>query len=86
MRAVYCGGRGGATRGPVDHGVFLCKVVAARWPRRRGRVPCRRCARVWFQGMSVCLVACPLYRVRMLGPAYEGAEGWGAWPAENRYC
>ena len=86
MRALCCGGRGGAARSPVDRGVFLRRVVVAWWSGRRGSVPFRRCARVWFRGMSICLVGCPRCCVRMLGPAYEGAEGLGAWPVENRNC
>ena len=86
MRALCCGGGGGTARGLVDRGVFLSKVIAARWPGHRGRVPCRRCARVWFSGMSMCLVACLWYCVGMLGPAYEGAQGLGAWPVENCTC
>ena len=84
MRAVCCGGRGGAARGPVDRGVFMRRVVFARWSGRWGRVPCRSYARVWFPGLSICLVGCLWCCVRMMGPAYEGAEGLGAWPVENR--
>ena len=86
MRVVCCGGRGGAALGPVNRGVFLRRVVVALWSGRRGSVPCRRCARVWFPGMSICLVGCPRCCVRVLGSAYEGAEGLGAWPVENRNC
>ena len=86
MRAMCCGGRGGAARGPVDRGVFLRRVVVALWSGRRGSVPCRRCARVWFPCMSICLVDCPWCCVMMLGSASEGAEGLDAWPVGNRKC
>ena len=58
MRALCCGGRGGAARGPVERGVVLRRVVVALWPGRRDSVPCRRCARVWFPGMLICSVSC----------------------------
>ena len=85
--AVCCGGRGGAGRGPADRGVLLRRVVVVLWSERRGSVPCRRCARVWFPCMSICLVGFPWCCVRMLGSAYEGVKGLDAWPVKNRkYC
>ena len=86
MRALRCGGRGAAARGPVDHVVFLRRVLVVLLSGRRGSVPCRRYARVWFPGMSICLVGCPWCCLGMLGSAYEGAEGLDAWSVENRKC
>ena len=86
VRALCCGAKGGTAWGPVDRGVLLRRVVIARWSRRRSSVPCRRCARAWFLGMSISLVRCPWCCVRMLGSAYEGAQELGAWPVENRKC
>ena len=86
MRALCCGGRGGAARGPADRGVFLRRVVVARWSGRHGSVPCRRRARVWFPGVSICLAGCSWCSARLLCPAYEGAERLGAFPVENRNC
>ena len=86
MRALCCGGRDGAARGPVDRGVFLRRVVVALWSGRRGSVPCRRCARDWLPGMSMCWVFFPWCCMRMLGLAYEVAKGLDAWPVENRKC
>ena len=65
LRALCCGGRGGAARGPADRGVFLRRVVVARWSGRRGSVPCHRHARVWFPGTSICLVGFPWRSVRL---------------------
>ena len=84
MRALCCGGRGGAARVPVDRGMLLLRVVVALWSGRRGSVPCRRCVRVWFSGLSICLVGCPWCCVGMMGSAYEGTQVLGAWPVENR--
>ena len=86
VRALCCWGRGGAARGLVDRGVFLRKVVAARWSESRGRVRCRRYARVSFPGMSIVLVGCSWCGMRLLETAYEEAERLGAWPVENRNC
>ena len=86
LRALRCWGHGGAGRGLFDRGVFLRKVVAAGWSGCRGRVPCRRRARVWLPGVSICSVGCPWCSVRLLRPVYEGAERLGAWPVENRNC
>ena len=58
MRALCCGGRGGAAWGPVDRGVLLCRVVVALWSGLRGSVSCRQCARVWFPGISIRLTGC----------------------------
>ena len=84
MCALCCWGHGGAARGLIDRGVFLREVVAARWSGRRGRVPCRRRAGVWFPGLPICLVGCSWCGMRLLRPVYEGAERLGAWPVENR--
>ena len=78
MQALCCGGRDGAAWDPVDRGVLVRTVVVALWSGRRACVPCRRCARVWVPGMSTCLVGCPWCCVRMLGFAYEGAQGLDA--------
>ena len=84
MRALCCWGNGAAARGLIDRDVFLREVIAARRSGRRGSVFCRRRARVWFPGMSICLVGCSWCGVRLLRPAYGRAESLGAWPVENR--
>ena len=66
MRALCCGGRGGAARCPADRGVFLLRMVVARWFGRRGSVFCRRCARGWLPGISIRLVDCPWCGVKLL--------------------
>ena len=65
VRALCYWGRGSAARGRVDRDVFLRMVVAALRSGRWGRVLCRRRARVWFPGMSICLVGCPWCSVRL---------------------
>ena len=72
MRALCCVGRGGAARGPVDRGVLLRRVVAARWSGRRCSMFCLRCARVWLPGISIPLVGCPWCGVRLLRLACAG--------------
>ena len=76
MRALCCRGRGGAARGPADRGVFLHRVVVARWSGRRDSVLCRWRARFCFPGLSICLLVVRGVVRSCCGPPMGLLRGW----------
>ena len=86
--SALCGeGRGGAVQGSADRGELLCVVAIVRWSGRRGSVPRRQGARVWFPVLSIRWVGRLWCGTKLSRPVLGGGMlGLGACLVANRSC